>query len=164
MCISSLEFKAFCIVINFLLTESFLIHFKNGLEYLSWETPGVIHLMRFQLNHFVLRGFLVLLRYSFRIFSFVIIWCCPLPIFLRTCNFPSLQALLCFPYIAIVLQLMFSFFPLFLISMVYFSMLNSIPIFWLYQRGYSVEYWWNTRKKKFYVSFRQKKKTTKVFH
>ena len=37
------------------------------------------------------RSVLVLLRYSFLIFSSLFIWWCLLPIFLSTCNFPSFE-------------------------------------------------------------------------
>ena len=71
--------NAFRIVISFLglwsiCWSSSLAHFKNGPEYLTRGTAQVfISLMRFLLYSLILSGFLVLLRYSFLIFSFVII-------------------------------------------------------------------------------------------
>ena len=49
-----------------------LVHFKNGLEYLtSRKAEILIPLMRFLLKNLVSRSFLVRLRYSFLAFSFI---------------------------------------------------------------------------------------------
>ena len=74
---SSLEFNALCMVISFLILwsicfSSSLVHFKKGPEYLTRSTAQVfIPLIRFPLQCFVSRSFLVLLRYFFFVFSFI---------------------------------------------------------------------------------------------
>ena len=73
---SSLGCKALFMVISFLVLwliclSSSLVHFKNGLEYLTRGTAQVfIPLIRFLLHSFVSSTFLVLLRYSFFNFFF----------------------------------------------------------------------------------------------
>ena len=72
---SSLGCKALCMVISFLVLcsiclSSSLVHFKNGPEYLMMRTEPLI---RFLLESFVSSSFLVLLRYSFSIFSFPLV-------------------------------------------------------------------------------------------
>ena len=73
----SLECKVLCVVISFLnlwpiCLSSSLVHFKNDPEYLMKGTTLVfIPLISFLLYSFVLSSFLVLLRYSFFIFSFI---------------------------------------------------------------------------------------------
>ena len=53
-------------------SSSSLVNFKNGPDYLTWSTAQVfIPSIRFLLYSFVSRSFLVLLRYSFLIFSFI---------------------------------------------------------------------------------------------
>ena len=74
---SSLGCNALCIVISFLvlwsicLTSS-LVHLRKGPEYLTRGTAQIfIPLIRFLLLSFVSSSFLVLLRDSFRGFSFI---------------------------------------------------------------------------------------------
>ena len=73
---SSLGYKALCVVIRFLSLLSiylsyFLVHFKNGPEYLTRDTDqAFIAFISFRLYSLVLSSFLVLLRYSFLIFFF----------------------------------------------------------------------------------------------
>ena len=74
--ISSLRCKALCLAINFRVLCSLcqrfsIFHFKNSPEYLTRETAKLfIPLIRFLLQSLVSR-FLVLLRYSFLIVSFI---------------------------------------------------------------------------------------------
>ena len=74
---SSLWCNALCMVISFLVLRpiwlSFsLVPFKKGSEYLTRITDQVfIPLIRCLLDSFVSSSFLVLLRYSFLIFSFI---------------------------------------------------------------------------------------------
>ena len=75
--VSSLGYKAYSIVINFLLVWSIcrsflLIYFKNHPEYPTRGTAKTfISLMRYLREGFVSRSFLALSRYTFLIFSFV---------------------------------------------------------------------------------------------
>ena len=74
---SSLGCNVLCMIISFLVLwsiclSSFLVHLRKGPEYLARCTAKVfIPLMRFLLESFVSSSFLVLLIYSFRIFSFI---------------------------------------------------------------------------------------------
>ena len=74
---SSLGCNALCMVISFLVLwsiclSSSLVHLRKGPEYLTRDTAQVyISLMRFLLESFVSSSFRVLLRYSFRIVSFI---------------------------------------------------------------------------------------------
>ena len=74
---SSLECNALCMVISFLVLwsiclSSSLVHLKKSPEYLTRDTAQVfIPLIRFLLESFVSSSFRVLLRYSFRIVSFI---------------------------------------------------------------------------------------------
>ena len=74
---SSLGCKALCIVISFLVLwpiclSSHLVHLRKGPEYPTSGTAQVfIPLIRFLILCFVSSSFLVLLRYSFWIFSFI---------------------------------------------------------------------------------------------
>ena len=74
---SSLGCNALCIVISFLVLwsiclSSSLVHLRKGPEYLMRGTTQVfIPLIRFLLESFVSSSFLVLLRYSFWILSFI---------------------------------------------------------------------------------------------
>ena len=74
---SSLGCNALCMVISFLVLwsiclSSSLAHLRKGPEYLTSGIAQVfIPLMRFQLESFVSSSFRVLLRYSFRIISFI---------------------------------------------------------------------------------------------
>ena len=73
----SLGCNALCMVISFLVLwsiclSSSLVLLRKGPEYLTRGTAQVfIPLMRFLLESFVSSSFLVLLRYSFRILSFI---------------------------------------------------------------------------------------------
>ena len=77
---SSLGCNALCMVISFLVLWSIClsssqVHLRKGPEYLTRDTAQVfIPLMRFLLESFVSSCFRVLLRYSFRIVSFI--WTC----------------------------------------------------------------------------------------
>ena len=68
---SSLGYKALCMVISFLVLwsiclSSSLIHFKNGLEYLTRGTAQVFTpFIRILINTFISNSFLALLEYSF---------------------------------------------------------------------------------------------------
>ena len=74
---SSLGCNALCMVISFLVLwsiclSSSLVHLRKDPEYLTRGTAQVfIPLMRFLLENFVSSSFRVLLRYSFRIVSFI---------------------------------------------------------------------------------------------
>ena len=89
--ISSLESKALCIVISFLILWSicliyFLVHFKDSPKYLTRGTAqAFISLMGFLQQSLFSRGFLVRLWYSLLIFlsSSPVCWC-PLPVFPST--------------------------------------------------------------------------------
>ena len=76
-----------------------------------------------------LSSFLVLLKCYFLIFlSSLLVWWCLFPILTTTCNFPSLRA---FWFVSSIPSTVFLL-PLVIMSMAYFSMQNSIPIYWLY--------------------------------
>ena len=96
---SSLRCNALCIVKSFLVLMSIclsssLVHFREGPEYL---TKGIAQAFipfykAFLLDNFVLGSFLVLLRYSFLIFSFI--FTCLMVSASRypgICRFPFLQ-------------------------------------------------------------------------
>ena len=73
---SSLGYNALYLVIILVLwsicVSSFLVLFRRGPEYLTGGTAQVfIPLIRFRQESFVLSSFLVLLRYSFQIWSFI---------------------------------------------------------------------------------------------
>ena len=82
---SSLGCNALCMAINFLVLwsiclSSYLVHFKNGAEYLTRATAQVfISLVRFLLHGFVSGGFPVFLRYSFLLFFPFIFVCLIMP-------------------------------------------------------------------------------------
>ena len=123
----SLGFKALCIVINFFVLWS--ICFKNGPEYLIRRTAQVfIPLMRFLLQSLVLRSFL-LLKYIF-IFSFIsaclIISVSNIPKFLKFFFSPSILKL---SWFGSSVPSGVSFFPLFIMSIAHFSMLNSYCLY-----------------------------------
>ena len=73
---SSLGCNTLCMVISFFVLwsiclSSSLVHLRKGPEYLTRGTAQVfIPLMRFLLESFVSSSFLVLLRYSFRIYYY----------------------------------------------------------------------------------------------
>ena len=135
---SSLECKSLCIVINFLVPwsfwlSSFLVHFKNGSDYLTKRTAQVfIPFRRFLLDSFFgFEKFSRSFKYSPYFSSSLLVSWCLLPIFPSTCNFPSLRAFWFF----LVWHFYYfrcSFSPIFIMSMSHFSLPNSIPISWLY--------------------------------
>ena len=134
---SSVGCKFLCIVISFLafwfIFLSSLVHFKNGPEYLSRKTVQVfILLMGVLLKSLVSRSVLVRLRYSY-IFS-------PISACLMVST-PNTFKYLYFFYSPSILILswkgssipfVIGLFPLLVISMAHFSVLNFIPISWLY--------------------------------
>ena len=134
---SSLGYKAFCIVINFLsiCLSSTLVYFMNGPVYLTRRTAYVfIPLMRFLLLSLVSRCFLVCLKYSF-LFSFFFHHC------LFDCVHFQYSQILVIYFLPSVLMLscfgssspsIVCLFPLFIMSMVHFSISKSIPTFLLY--------------------------------
>ena len=131
---SSLGFKALCIIINLLVlwsvyVNSSLVYFKKGPEYLTRETIQVfIPLMKLLLQKLLPRSFLLHPKFSFFTLSFIciMVFVSNIPTYLQFsfsldalmlsgfgCSFPSIVSL----------------FPLFIISMVHFPTLNSISIF-----------------------------------
>ena len=134
---SFLGCKAVCVVISFLVLlsfcwSSFLVHFKNGPEYLTRGTTQVcMHLMGFLHSS----SFLVRLRYSFYVFFHLHLF--------HGIHFQFSQRLISFLLISFRSVQVFSWFitsipsficcfPLFIISMAHFSIPNSIPISSLY--------------------------------
>ena len=126
--------KFFVFVFRSICLSSSLVHWKNGPEYQTRDTAHVfIPLIRFLLHSFVSCNFLVLLRYSFWIFSFIstclIVSVSKMPKYLYVSFSPSVLILSWFgssiPSIRCCLLL-------FITSMTHFSMPNSIPMYWLY--------------------------------
>ena len=133
----SLGYNASCKVISFLVLwsiclSSSLVHFRKGLEYLTRSTPQVfIPLISFRLESFVSISFLVLLRYSFWILSFI-----------STCLMVSASKMSKYFYVSFSPSVrILSWFgssipsvrcrlPLFITSTFFYA--NSIPISWLY--------------------------------
>ena len=109
--------------------SSSLVHFKNGLGYLTREiTQAFLPLTRFLLQSLSLRSFLFFWVTPFLLFlSSLFDWWFLLPIFHSSRNFPSLKVFKCFPYLAI-LFLPLRLFLHFIICVVHLSMPNSIPI------------------------------------
>ena len=136
---SSLGCNALCRVISFLVLWSIwfsysLVHFKKGLEYLTRGTARVFNpLISFLLLSFVSNSSLVILRYSFLVYSFF-----------STCLPVSASMMLKYLYASFSLSvLLLSWLgssipsvrcclPFFISRMVHFSMPNSIPMSWLY--------------------------------
>ena len=133
---SSLGCYALCMIISFLVLGSIclsssLVHFKKGPEYLTMGTAQVfITLIRFLQHSFVSSSFLVLLRYSFLIFSFI-----------STCLMVSASKIPKYLYVSF--SLIFSWFGssipsvrcrllFFITSMANFYVSCSIPMTWLY--------------------------------
>ena len=136
---SSLGCNALCMVISFLVLwsiclSSSLVHFGKGPEHLTRSTAQVsIHLIRFLLESFVSSSFLVLLRYSFWILSFI-----PTCLMVSASKFPK-YLLVTFSASVLILSWFGSSIPsvlcrlpLFITSRAHFSMPNSIPMFWRY--------------------------------
>ena len=122
--LSSLRYKILPILINYLVfrsicLNSYLVHFKNYLEYLKRKTiPVFIPLMTFPLKNLVWRSFLVRLRYFFLVFlSFPLVWLCPLLVFSSTSKFLFLRAFL---FLAPVFLPLFVFFPILNMSIAHF--------------------------------------------
>ena len=110
---SSLECKALCIVIIFLIywsisLSSSLVPFKNGSEYLSSGTVQVFMLlMRFLLYSLVSRSLFVCSIHFLNIFlSFLLVWLCLLQIFPSICRFPFLQTFWLFPDLVVLFVLL----------------------------------------------------------
>ena len=125
--VSSLGCKALCIIIIFLFSSRFV---KVLLCPTSKIVQNILRVgtadrfilfIRFLQYSFVSSRFLVLLRYSFLIFSFIsTCWWCQVPISASICRFPFLQAFYFF------LDLIVPF------RLAHFSLKYSIPMSWLY--------------------------------
>ena len=109
--ISSLGYKAWYILMIFLVLSSicrssFLVHFKNGPEYITKRiTKVLIPLVRFQLYCFVSRSFLVLLIHSFfYLFINIYLHVLVLP---STCNFTFIRVFLFFLDLVVLFSLSF---------------------------------------------------------
>ena len=123
----TLFFLVLVLVLWSICLSSTVVHFKNCPKYHIRETTQAFNpLMRFLLQSLVSRSFLLLWGTFFLFFSFQVVRCFPLPIFLSTCNFPFLQAFWFFPDLAVLFLPLFLFVPLFILSKAHFSMLNSI--------------------------------------
>ena len=102
------ECKAVCIVILVLVLwsiclSSSLVRFKNRPESITIGTAYVfIRLLRFLQLSWVWSIFLVLLRYSFLIFSFIFLCLIVLTSTITKYFLPSFQAVRCFPDFAIL--------------------------------------------------------------
>ena len=132
---SSLGYHALCMVISFLVLwsiclSSSLVHLRKGSEYQTRDTDQVfIPLTRFLLGSFVSSSFVDLQRYSFRILSFIstclMITASKILKYLLVSFSPSVQILSSFgsSIPSVIFRL-----PLFMTSMAYFSMSNSIPM------------------------------------
>ena len=104
---------------------SSFVHFKKGSEYFTRVTVLVlIPLMISLLQRLVSRSFLIRLRYSF-FHSSPFIWWCLLSIA------PSIFYISFSPIVLTFISGI-CLFPLFIISKVHFSIINSIPVSWLY--------------------------------
>ena len=130
---SSLGCKILWIVITFLAQwfiwlSSTFVRFKNGPEYLARGDCEIVNLFKISVAK-LSRCSEVIVSYFFlhlRLFRYVRF---SPPIFLSTWNFTFLQAFWFFLDLTVLFLPLF-FFPLFIISMAHFSMLNSIPISW----------------------------------
>ena len=127
MVISFLVLWSICLI-------SSLVHWRKGPKYLTRGTAQVfIPLIRFHPGSFVSIILLVLLRYSFWILSFIspclMVSASKMPKYLLVSFSPSVLILSWFgssnPSVRCCL-------PLFITSIAYFSMPNSIPMSWLY--------------------------------
>ena len=135
--ISSLGYKALCIVIYFLIPwsiclSSSLAYFKNGPEYVTKGTAQVfICLMVLLLQTCRFAKFFIYPSEGLFYYFYLISACLwqPLPVFLNSCNFPFFKAFWVF---LDLVALLFTLFLFFIISIADFSMLNSIPTSWLY--------------------------------
>ena len=133
----SLGYKALYIVITFVVWSiccSFsLIHIRMVTSILQVGTVQVfIPLIKFLQCSLVSRCFLIILRYSFFIFSFISVY-----LMLSASNIPKYYM---FTFLSVRIFTRFGSsvdfflcrFPLFIISMAHFSMANSIPIYFQY--------------------------------
>ena len=136
---SSLGCNASCMVINFLVLwpiclSSSLVHLRKGPEYLTRGTAQVfIPLIRFLLESLVSSSFLVLLRYSFWILSFI-----------STCLMVSASNISQYLYVSFSANVLILFrfgssipsvtcrLPFLMTSRAHFSVPNSIPMSWQY--------------------------------
>ena len=121
------------LILSFICLSSSLVHLRKGAEYLTRGTAQMlIPLMRFLLESFVSSSFLVLLKYSFRIVSFIgtclMVTASKIPKYVLVSFCPSVLILSWFGNsIPSVICLL-----LFMTSMAHFSIPNSIPMSWLY--------------------------------
>ena len=117
------------LVLWYICLSSSLVYFRKGPEYLTWGIAQVfIPFKRFLLDSFVSSSFLVLLRYSFRILSFIST-CLVVPKYLYVSFSPSVLIL---SWSGCSIPSVICRLPLFITSMSHFSMPNSIPISWMY--------------------------------
>ena len=138
---SSLGCNVLCMVISFLVlwsvyVSSSLVHLKNAPEYLTGGTVQVfIPLIKFLLHSFVLSSFLLLLRYSFLIFSFISIFFMVLASKMPKYLWVSFsQNILILSWFGNSIQSVRCRLPLFIISLAHFSIPNSIPVSRLYSQ------------------------------
>ena len=126
--------KASCMIICFLVLgcicwSSSIVYFKNGPEYLKRGQPRCL----FQVYSFLLSSFLIPLRYSFLIFSFIAIFLMEsasnIPMYLQLSFSPRI---LIFSWFGSSIPSVMSCFTLLIVSMLHFSILNFIPVSWLY--------------------------------
>ena len=114
-----------------LLSEHHIVHFKNDQENLITETAKLfIPLNRFILQCSVSTSFLSIFTTRFLFFSIPVsldfLNICLLPLFPSTCNFPSFQAFLCFPDLAVQFLSLFLFYHYSLIIIIYITLPTSI--------------------------------------
>ena len=124
--------NALCMDISFVLwstcLSSSLVHFKNGPEYLMRGTAQVfIPLISFLQHSFVSSSFLILLRYSFFIFSFIstclMVSASKMPNYLNVSFSPSVLIL---SWFGNSIPSVWCLFLLFITSMAQFSMPNIV--------------------------------------
>ena len=131
---SSLGCNALCMVISvlvlwFICLSSSLVHFRKGPKYQTRSTAQVF----IPLISFLLDCYLILLKYSFLIFSFI---CTCLMV--STSKMPKYLLVSFYPKVLILSWLGNSIpsvrcrLSLFITSMAHFSMPNSFPMSWLY--------------------------------
>ena len=133
----SLGCKVLCVINNFFVLwfihqSSSLVYFKNGPEYHTrWAAKIFIPLMQF-LRIFLISKIFLVLRKSFLIFSFLLIYfigsAFNIPDYLKVSLSLSVHML---SWFGSSLPSVHSLSSLFLLSMAHFSMPNSIPVFLL---------------------------------
>ena len=133
---SSIRFKALCIVINFLVfwsiyVSSSLVHVKNDPEYFIRVTAQVLIIWKdFCCRCWFWKFFLIFWgTYIFLSVSLIVSW---LPIYPRPCNIPSLQVFSCFPDFIILFLSLFLFSHVLMSAWHTFSKPDCISIYWLY--------------------------------